>query len=220
MKKAFSLSEVLIALVIIGVIAAITVPSVFADYREKEKSAKVKKIYSTLANAMTKVKAAGGVMDFDMENNSNQNIKSWYDTYLATNLVTTKTCYNTSGCWHNDDNLYLNGTESPGNRKGVGIGSNIVTAVLNDGTFINVNIYDASVITNRYGVNADSAGLLIFFDINGERKPNTIGRDVFAAVWTEDGFVPAYKDKTLQQKNTDCSSSGTGLACINKYLRQ
>ena len=57
MKRAFSLSEVLITLVIAGVIAAITLPAIHANYTEREKIAKIKKIYSTLANAMTCVRA-------------------------------------------------------------------------------------------------------------------------------------------------------------------
>ena len=40
MKKAFTLSEVLIALTIIGVVAAITVPTLFANYTEEEKNQK------------------------------------------------------------------------------------------------------------------------------------------------------------------------------------
>ena len=63
-KSAFTLAEVLITLVIIGVVAVITLPSVFAEYREAERSGRVKKCYSTLANAMTVAKSLGSDMDF------------------------------------------------------------------------------------------------------------------------------------------------------------
>ena len=43
MKKAFTLSEVLITLVIIGVVAALTIPVLQENYLEKERIAKVKK---------------------------------------------------------------------------------------------------------------------------------------------------------------------------------
>ena len=65
--KAFTLSEVLITLVIIGVISAITVPFLTAEYTENEKIAKVKKTYATLANAMTLVKANGGDTIFEIQ---------------------------------------------------------------------------------------------------------------------------------------------------------
>ena len=48
---AFTLAEVLITLGIIGVVAALTMPSLIADHREKETVAKLKKVYSTLDNA-------------------------------------------------------------------------------------------------------------------------------------------------------------------------
>ena len=43
--KAFTLSEVLITLVVIGVIAAITIPVVVANYNEYEKVAKIRKTH-------------------------------------------------------------------------------------------------------------------------------------------------------------------------------
>lgn len=53
-KFAFTLSEVLITLVIIGVVAAITVPVLFANYQEKAIKSSLKKNYSALTQALTK----------------------------------------------------------------------------------------------------------------------------------------------------------------------
>jgi hypothetical protein len=50
---------VLITLVVIGVIAAITVPTLMANYRKQEASAKLKKFYSTMQQVVTKAKADG-----------------------------------------------------------------------------------------------------------------------------------------------------------------
>lgn len=218
-KSAFTLAEVLITLVILGIIAAITIPVILSNHSREEQKSRVKKAYSTLANAMTKVKAAGGDLEFDFVDANNENINNWYNKYLAPNLITMKVCYDTAGCWHNDDNLLLNGTPVPWNRKGVGIGHNIITAILNDGTTINLDVHSQNRMVNYFGVNSNTVGLVIFFDINGGRKPNIIGKDVFAAVYTAKGFVPAYKDKTAAQKQADCSASGTGISCINNFLK-
>ena len=43
MKKAFTLAEVLITLGIIGVVAAMTMPSLIQNYKERETVSKVKK---------------------------------------------------------------------------------------------------------------------------------------------------------------------------------
>lgn len=96
---AFTLSEVLITLAIIGIIAAITVSVLHTSYVEQKRKAKVKKTYSMLANAMTFVKAAGGDMIF--ETGSDENLDTmcqWFNTCLKPKLITTKACYNTSGC--------------------------------------------------------------------------------------------------------------------------
>ncbi len=221
-KKGFTLAEVLIALVVIGVISAISIPLLHAQYIEQERIAKVKKTYSMLANAMTRVKADGGDMIFDIDANSYENVENWFNSYLRNYIIATKVCYNnTAGCWNDGDSLNMNGSTAYYNDSGVGIGGNIITAVLNDGTFINLNVQTAATVSKYFGVdiNTDYA-LDIFFDINGSKKPNTIGKDIFAAVFTEEGIVPAYKNRSASEINSDCSSSGTGYSCIQKYLEK
>lgn len=51
MKKAFTLAEVLITLGIIGIVAAMTIPSLVASHKEKARITALKKIYSQLQNA-------------------------------------------------------------------------------------------------------------------------------------------------------------------------
>ena len=43
MKRAFTLAEVLITLGIIGIVAALTIPTLIGDYRNKERSVRLKK---------------------------------------------------------------------------------------------------------------------------------------------------------------------------------
>ena len=59
----------------------------------------------------------------------------------------------------------------------------------------------------------------MFFDINGVKKPNTVGKDIFPLVYTEKGIRPAYSDKTQSQIDKDCSKTGTGYSCIRNYLK-
>ena len=47
----FTLAEVLITLVIIGVVAALTIPNLLQKYQEQATVKKVQKFYSTLSNA-------------------------------------------------------------------------------------------------------------------------------------------------------------------------
>ena len=49
---AFTLAEVLITLGIIGVVAAMTLPSVISSYKQKEAISRLKKFYSTMQQAI------------------------------------------------------------------------------------------------------------------------------------------------------------------------
>lgn len=220
--KGFTLAEVLVTLVIIGVVAAITVPTVIANQQEVEKEARVKKAYGTIANAMTMVKAQGGDYIFDVSSDEDLNLmRNWFDTYFKPYVNVMKTCYNTKGCWTDGDTKSLNGSVARWNQTGKGLGSNIITAVLTDGTFVCIDGHTGANLTSYFGVNTiTDYGIGITFDINGDKKPNMIGKDIFVAVFTQNGVVPAYRDKTKAQINADCSSSGTGYSCIQKYLRQ
>ena len=219
-KPAFTLAEVLITLVIIGVIAAITIPAIISNYTEQEKYSRVKKTYSTLANAMTRVKADGGDMIFDVVDQNTANIKQWYNEYLSNYLITTKVCYDSAGCWNLGDTKNYKGENATWNRRGVGVGINIVTAILNDGTYIDIDACGRGDIFNYFGVSINTqSSLALYFDINGSKPPNTIGKDIFVTVFTENGLVPAYKDKTAAQTDAECSKSGRGYSCIQKYLK-
>ena len=59
-RKAFTLAEVLITLVIIGVIAAITIPSLINKTNEQETVVAVKKAYSILSQAYQRIVAENG----------------------------------------------------------------------------------------------------------------------------------------------------------------
>ena len=57
MKNAFTLAEVLITLVIIGVVAAITVPSLMSNTNKKENIVRLKKAVSVINQALNRNKA-------------------------------------------------------------------------------------------------------------------------------------------------------------------
>ncbi len=52
MKKAFTLAEILVTIGIIGVVAALTMPSLIQNYKKKEYSTRLKRFYSTMSQAI------------------------------------------------------------------------------------------------------------------------------------------------------------------------
>ena len=65
MKKGFTLSEVLITLGIIGIVAAITIPTLITNYQKKTTATRVKKAYSELLQAIK------------LSENDNDSMESW-----------------------------------------------------------------------------------------------------------------------------------------------
>jgi len=94
--NAFTLAEVLITLVIIGIIAAITVPTIMIKKDKEQTCTKLKKFYSTMTSAIMLYKNAEGItngkLDFPEEivNNGEQGMK-WYQKtigkYISSTLV-------------------------------------------------------------------------------------------------------------------------------------
>ncbi len=62
-KAAFTLAEVLITLGIIGVVAAMTIPTLITSYKEKQTVSQLTKAYSTLSSAFQMMQAEYGTID-------------------------------------------------------------------------------------------------------------------------------------------------------------
>lgn len=99
--KAFTLSEVLITLVIIGVIAAITIPVCVENYRRVSVPAKLKKFYSNMNNALklwyVHSGNYAGTYSFESTDIKNaQSLKNFYDNGLGKYLIDVKEPYTTN----------------------------------------------------------------------------------------------------------------------------
>ena len=140
-RFAFTLAEVLLTLIIIGVIAAITMPVLQNMIGEQERTSKVRKVYSMFGQAFTFARAAGADMEFEEVDKDQAKMNAWYDEFMRPRINTMKVCYDAPGCWNEKDTYYYNGQKIPENRAGIGIGNQIITAVLNDGTTVNMDMW-------------------------------------------------------------------------------
>lgn len=87
MKKGFTLAEVLITLGIIGVVAAMTLPSVVGNYKKKVTVTRLKKFYSTMQQAIQLSEKDYGDIAYWMPpqeavRNSSE-FGKWFDKYLS-----------------------------------------------------------------------------------------------------------------------------------------
>jgi len=110
MKKiAFTLAETLIVMGIIGVVAALTLPNLNSSTGDKEKVAKVKKIYQNLNDAFGRAEAVYGPFEEWFKNdNSNQDYAKRFATRLTEFMKISKDCgFDTSGkCFVTKDKIF------------------------------------------------------------------------------------------------------------------
>ena len=209
-NKAFTLAEVLITLVIIGVIAALTIPNVINNTKKQEFVTGLKKSYSTLAQVTSQLIAENG-----SPINWSTSVDDIYNLY-KTKLVSAKDCGSGSGCYEQKGRVkYLNG-----NSYGTGWNDNNYhrRLILNDGVQLifggAANDFSQTCTATHMG-GTQNICQIFFIDINGNKNPNQWGRDLFAFVLTPDGLRPAGYENV-----TTCSTTQEGYDCAAKVLRE
>jgi len=184
MKRAFTLAEVLITLAIIGVVAAMTIPTLVQDYQKKvfetafktnrAKLAQVVKLMMAQEGAdsllMTRffVNCAGQDMSCELSNPDLRN-------YMKATKYTKNIEYTTLGGLSVSEVGFSTGDCSDD-------GANCYQTV--DGTII--SIYTAR--TKPFSVGGEPF-LRVAIDTNGEKGPNQLGRDWFAFKVNNSGTV-------------------------------
>lgn len=156
--KAFTLAEVLITLGIIGIVAAITIPTLVKNYEKKVAVTKLKKVYIILNEAVKLSEIENGeVASWDYNTTGDV----FFETYLAKHVKYLKKEFNTH------QYKYLNGDTAQDFLKS----GNAYAFILADGVNI---LIQSHYMTPNYKV--------IAVDINGYHKPNQCGKDVFLFV--------------------------------------
>ncbi|MBE7710368.1 MAG: type II secretion system protein [Cyanobacteria bacterium SIG32] len=86
-KSAFTLAEVLITLAIIGVVAAMTIPTLTANYQKNLITSRMLKFYSSMKQAVQLASVDGLTENITYEK-SGEKILEWYNKNLAKHLRT------------------------------------------------------------------------------------------------------------------------------------
>ena len=168
-KIAFTLAEVLITLGVIGVVAALTLPSVIASYKNQVTVAKLQKAYSVLNQAYQNSIADNGPAENWQESNE-IGTKEYFNKYWRPYFKGIKDCKNNHNiCGYSVQPFkYLNGTQS-------------ALSVSGSRPFFKTNDDIFFMFTNDT-TDAEGNPVLmqnIYVDINGSKQPNTFGKDVF-----------------------------------------
>ena len=217
-SAAFTLAEVLITLGIIGVVAAMTMPSLVQNYQKKALETGLKKSYSVLSQAVQRMIEEDGEIPSRASVGSTNDNWVAFEKSLSQHLKIVKYCsYSSNGmsnkCISGDSFAsWFGSTYKSYNKKTLG------TAVwwFDDGMYV---LADGSFLFLDVSVSND---VLLNIDINGSKAPNALGHDVFLfAIDHETGKLRPYggetKDDTTQKLCDKISNDGNnGLGCTAK----
>lgn len=211
MKEGFTLAEVLITLAIVGVVAAITIPSLVTKINSKIETNQIKVIESKLINGLNLLNAEGGI-------NNTYSSTSDFVNSLSKHLKMVKKCDSTNleDClpyksiknFGNDSNISIRSLDT-----GVSIGlydvgfEDTAAFILGDGTPFIVS-YNKNCISEEdkvyKSIHPCIAGL---YDINGSRKPNRFGINI---EYDSDDVISNIQESDIKSFN------GAKVGCVAK----
>jgi len=221
MKKAFTLAEVLITLGIIGIVAAMTMPMLLGNSREKEHVSKLKKAYSVISQAFALAIVENNTPNYWLDTPEDENggvaALSLQDKITPYYSVS-KDCKNKGGCWPDNEVRQLDGTGSGFN---FNTDTDFSTFRAADGTLFAFRVTDPSCETS-FGTVASIQNVCaeVFIDVTGSKKPNQLGYDVYKFYIVRNGIYPAgMSGDTTHSFEDQCLGRVSGLGCAAWVLR-
>lgn len=217
-KSAFTLAEVLVTLGIIGVVSAMTVPSLMQNYQRQSYVTQLHKVYNLFGQAVNLYLNEKNALNVTEAGLTAQNERK---NFMTKNFKIINDCgSDVTKCFANDYKS-LNGTAvaNPINAKNlncyvIASGSSVC---IGENKFPPADGSPAGADDLTYGASVAS----IFVDINGKAGPNIIGRDLFGMAIENEGVInslqaPGSGGASGRQK-TICKAGVVG-ACMEYLL--
>ena len=226
MKKllGFTLAEVLVTLGIIGVVAALTTPTLVANINRQGYATALKTTVSDLQNAFATAmeeQNASGLNElpawserskYYLTSNSSDHDKNLYYDFMRKYLKL-KSVFNAAA-----DTYYTSyGTNSYSMNKSGGIGSKTNM----DGRFLTVELKNgATVFYVRYSntYTPEFAGEILI-DVNGAEGPNVFARDIHRFVLSDDGKLEPYGSPAANILMSGSEDGGRKCFCCSGQKR-
>ena len=206
-KYAFTLSEVLITIGIIGVVSALTIPQLMTAYKKHVIATSLKKGISVINQTIKQSEAENGEME-TWDKTTTQDI--FIDKYIRPYMRLVATCPDViTDCGYKQDN---NVWRYSNNKHYVNPNFN------NRIPFLTMDsiLYTFAYVQAGGYLNGDN-DRTIYIDINGPKGPNQFGQDVFILYRNEeaDSIIPYGADKPIEEVQQNCSKTGTGMYCAS-----
>lgn len=218
-NKAFTLSELLIALAIVGTIAALSIPALVEDINRRVTANQLKNTVIAIQN----------VIDNQLAENKTKSLKETdfsdpAKLLSSDNFTIADNCSTSSNCWANNSH-YPYVYRRLSDMAYVQAVPENTTIKLKNGVTLSYQIMVGENSINDGSKENDSCYGLFFLDINGKDKPNIVGRDFFAFRVTRKGKIiynttcNGVDNSTDTQMETWCTNNSYPTACLAHIQR-
>ena len=209
-SSAFTLAEVLVTLGIIGVVSAMTVPSLMQNYQRQSYVTQLHKVYNEFEQALVR---------YQNDKNAVSISEAGLTTAAEMNDFITKYFKVVQTCSDALTPCYFDGYKT-----------------INGGS-VNATVGTSHVLASGVSlrlIKSEQGNKLanLMVDINGQKGPNILGRDLFFFALYKNGRVDDYNDETADAPltkdqrdssyNNNCMKAGSdavsGWGCFGKIL--
>ncbi len=192
-KPAFTLAEVLITLGIIGVVAAMTLPTLISNYKKTEVVNKLKVVYSLVEQAYRLSTIDNGYFN---EWQIPESAKEYAEKYWLPYFNGATICSTYSECGYKSSTPYYKAD-----------GTSATTLIDNDRYRLPLKLKNGMYVL--FSVASGGAySSVIVVDINGSNLPNKLGYDVFEFQITDKGVATTNSDKSMDELKQNCGIGG------------
>ena len=221
-KVAFTLAEVLITLGIIGIVVALTLPTVITNYQKRDIATRLKKDYSQINQVLQRINAEHGDIQIFTQS-PNVFVPNYIlPQYNGAKLYTTPNISNRhekAMCYHANDPL------SGANRaQYADLGKNGYISTPFMGYTTSIELPDGTCLGFNNSTTTNWANVQVFIDVNGSNKgPNILGNDLF--YFSYDANTNSVKPYGYQYEETYCGTAvpngvmHRGAGCAMKIMR-
>ena len=205
-KSAFTLAEVLVTLGIIGVVSAMTVPTLIQNHQRKTYVVQLHKFYNEMSQALLQYQTDKNAINLKEAGLvSNDDIGEFIKSYFK---VVNDCGADRTPCMANEYKKI----------SGTAVSTNL-----------NRYVTLASGASLGYSYKSAAPANILFsldVDINGQNGPNIVGRDVFAVYVYENGIIDDYgasapvskDDRENNFENTCIGTAADWYGCFGKIL--
>ncbi len=230
----FSLAELLIALAIVGIIAAVTIPGVVTNYNQKAMLTQLQKNYVELQETLLMLKTENyhkGLEGSILNNKGSKSVEETAGKFLKDYYKITQDCNtDTQPCFAEQyaDINSVTYTDFSCEGYSVNVASGAAICIIPAEIFSAISIDTSTLEPSKVDVKNPA---VVYIDVNGTKEPNIGGRDMFTFNIYNDYSIDEVdvnksdsesstspEDERNNLYNSNCLTSNVGKGCFGKIL--